>query len=753
MNEELIEYYINLLILQYRKQPNAQNTIRALATAAMIFDIARQVENGYDVETAIGVQLDIIGKYVGANRVVTAIDFERVFFGSISYDATPPVLGVTGSISYTEPNPPDAQVLRYDAVTGSVFSLTDQELRIIINILRSRNISNFSVADIDAIFFEVFGTQFSFTDNLNMTISYGFTEVDRRFVNILDAENILMKPLAVGLNIVIGSFSFQALGSPFTVPGGFGNPSMTGLNDSDIAFIDSTGDELRTYRFDGVNWSQVGNGLPIAIPQFFTARIARLNGTDIAWIDNVSNELRAYRFDETDWAQIGMPFAFGIQLLTIDIVPISPNTIAFLDDTNDELRAYQFDGANWTQLGNGFPLTTGAFDLGSFVDTNTVVYFDSSGGGARNLVAYRFDGSNWAQIGNTLNVPGTGIVSMDGLSATDIAFLQDGNGQLSIYRFDDTDFVEISSVDLNSFFIRDIAALSESTLVAADINSNELQAYQQQIVESNVWSQLGTSLSIPNAGAPGMSALTTTTVAYIDSDNDQLRTYGFNGSSWTQVGNSFGLVVSGAPIITSLTETDIAFIDSGSGNLRTYRFDGTDWAQIGNTLPISTGFNSITRLSPTTIAFIDSVNTELRRYQFDGTNWSEIGTALTIPGIVRPSLTTFAGNQIALIDSSISGIQAYRFISNAWTPLGNVFTIPNLGIPVIESIGANNFVYIDSAGEELFSLQFDGSNWTLIGQPLTIPNTGTAALAALSNTDVAFIDSTNEELRTYRRTI
>lgn len=85
MNEELIDYYQNLLILQYRKKPRALGTIESIIRVLMIFDLMRQIENGYCVEDAVGVQLDVLAKYTGAQRVVTGIAFNRFFFAYIGY--------------------------------------------------------------------------------------------------------------------------------------------------------------------------------------------------------------------------------------------------------------------------------------------------------------------------------------------------------------------------------------------------------------------------------------------------------------------------------------------------------------------------------------------------------------------------------------------------------------------------------------------------------------------------------------------
>ena len=77
--EELKKYFTNLLILQYRNKPRAKATVEALTenafsnTTGKIFPI--EVQNSYNLDTATGKQLDILGKYLGKDRVLAfAID-------------------------------------------------------------------------------------------------------------------------------------------------------------------------------------------------------------------------------------------------------------------------------------------------------------------------------------------------------------------------------------------------------------------------------------------------------------------------------------------------------------------------------------------------------------------------------------------------------------------------------------------------------------------------------------------------------
>lgn len=72
--EDLIRYFTNLLILQYKNKPRAKATIEALTRNAFsdtqnnIFPI--EVQNAYDLDTATGKQLDVLGKYLGYDRIL-----------------------------------------------------------------------------------------------------------------------------------------------------------------------------------------------------------------------------------------------------------------------------------------------------------------------------------------------------------------------------------------------------------------------------------------------------------------------------------------------------------------------------------------------------------------------------------------------------------------------------------------------------------------------------------------------------------
>lgn len=67
-SDQIAEYYAKLLILQYREKEKAFETVKFLASLAIIDQLPLDVQSAFAIGSAIGVQLDVIGKYVGVTR-------------------------------------------------------------------------------------------------------------------------------------------------------------------------------------------------------------------------------------------------------------------------------------------------------------------------------------------------------------------------------------------------------------------------------------------------------------------------------------------------------------------------------------------------------------------------------------------------------------------------------------------------------------------------------------------------------------
>ena len=200
MNEELILYYLNLLIIQYKGKEKAEAHISELVELAMIYDLIQDCKNAFDVDTAIGAQQDVLSKYIGTERVVTGSLFLRDYFGFILYGATPPVLGIGNYAKYGEPLE-DVQYRSYIESDQSELTLNDEELRTFQKLKIIQNNTNHSITEIDNLMTEIFGDQVIFTDRFNMTISYIFNTSAQRLVTIAQTEGLIPKPMAVGVSL------------------------------------------------------------------------------------------------------------------------------------------------------------------------------------------------------------------------------------------------------------------------------------------------------------------------------------------------------------------------------------------------------------------------------------------------------------------------------------------------------------------------------------------------------------------------
>lgn len=212
--------------------------------------------------------------------------------------------------------------------------------------------------------------------------------------------------------------------------GGFSVVSTTALNDTDIALIDTTNAELRTYRFDGTNWALIGFGLSIASASG-GATITALNETDIAYCDFTDRDLKVYRFDGTNWSQIGNSLSISMPA-GANVTALSDSRIAFVVLDDDELRCYDFDGTNWSLTGSALNISF-LSKAAALNDTDVVVLSSLL---AAPLTIYRFDGSAWSQVG--YGTPTTGFLggrSVATLNGTDVALFSSTGGTVGVFRF------------------------------------------------------------------------------------------------------------------------------------------------------------------------------------------------------------------------------------------------------------------------------------------------------------------------------
>jgi hypothetical protein len=315
------------------------------------------------------------------------------------------------------------------------------------------------------------GFKFLFGSDADGDIYYRDAGILKRLAKGFDYDTLKLVDGAPAWTRPTWTFSLQ-VGNDLNLTA-IGQSGLARLNDTDVAFIDDTNNDLRTYRFDGTSWAQVGNDLNIAGVQ--APALAALNDTDVAFIDATNEDLRVYRFDGTDWAQVGNDL--NISGITDPALAMLNDTdVAFIDATNEDLRVYRFDGTDWAQVGNDLNISGITVPALAMLNETDVAFIDDTGDDLR---VYRFDGTDWAQVGNDLNIATVGQPALAMLNETDVVFIDGANNDLRVYRFDGTDWAqEGNDLNISGIAAPSLAALTDTDVVFIDVTNADLRTYR-----------------------------------------------------------------------------------------------------------------------------------------------------------------------------------------------------------------------------------------------------------------------------------
>ena len=231
---EILDYYQNLLIIQYNNKEKAKKTVRLLVDELLASGIALDVRDGYNLDTAVGVQLDIIGKYVGVDRFYTTNEFTEDYFGFA--DASN-VGGVSANIvGFDDADSPDKEGFFLDSeeVIRNDLRLNDAAYRTLIKLRIAQNNSTHSAKSISDLLFLFFGDSIIFIDTYLMKITYLVGETSSALIKAAIEKEVFPKPAAVRLEAIDGVqfFGLADANNLDAVP-----DYISGFNDADVGFV------------------------------------------------------------------------------------------------------------------------------------------------------------------------------------------------------------------------------------------------------------------------------------------------------------------------------------------------------------------------------------------------------------------------------------------------------------------------------------------------------------------------------------
>lgn len=160
--QEIINYYANLLIIQYIGKPKAYATIQSLVAMVVMDQLPQQVQDAFTIGTAEGVQLDILGEYVGVTRYAHLLN-------------------------------------------NSPITLNDDQFTKLIQLAAIKNNAGSSLADIQNLLQAYFANEIFVYDGADMQLSYliAASVGDIDLIQVFIKEGLLPKPMGVELAAVI----------------------------------------------------------------------------------------------------------------------------------------------------------------------------------------------------------------------------------------------------------------------------------------------------------------------------------------------------------------------------------------------------------------------------------------------------------------------------------------------------------------------------------------------------------------------
>lgn len=175
--------YEKLLIVQYADKPKASATVSAIVSRFKnISDVIEQFESAFDLDTAIGAQLDIIGKIVGISRNVEGV-IPKIFFG---FDDNVNARGFGLAPFYTT-----------DQAQYTDTQLSDSDYRFFIRMKIAKNhvkatMSDDNGSNLNAVILSMFEGYAYMVDNKDMTVT----------IYIENSPKSYLLPYAITLDLI-----------------------------------------------------------------------------------------------------------------------------------------------------------------------------------------------------------------------------------------------------------------------------------------------------------------------------------------------------------------------------------------------------------------------------------------------------------------------------------------------------------------------------------------------------------------------
>lgn len=200
IQNSLKDYYANLLIVQYNGKQKAKSTIKTFVDLFFANMVLMQIRDAFNWTTAVGNQLDIIGKWVGCSRFYNGQMFDtRPWFALIDWNYQPDNL--QGGFSTFE-NFDNSQggFLSFEDIQSTQYKMNDEGYRIMIGLKIIYNNINHTAKPIDDAIWQYFNGKV-YTVWEEQTLVYVYPPEMRDVLQVAQYKGVL--PCPIGCNLLL----------------------------------------------------------------------------------------------------------------------------------------------------------------------------------------------------------------------------------------------------------------------------------------------------------------------------------------------------------------------------------------------------------------------------------------------------------------------------------------------------------------------------------------------------------------------
>jgi hypothetical protein len=241
----ILNYYSNLLIIQYHDLSKAVATIKALCSVLTPINtttgnlLINDIRDAFNIDTAVGVQLDIIGEYVGVDRFWQGLSLTNGnYFGYI--DAYNSDISRVYDCGYTDAysNPlTGSPYLDADSILSITNKLNDDDYRQLIRLKILQNTSNHSWASLVNGLYAIFGDSVYISTCNNGKMSYLTPSTTPMLIQAMVAKGILPRPMGITISGLIPSLPISTFGYIDAYNPNISNVPICGYYDANVGTI------------------------------------------------------------------------------------------------------------------------------------------------------------------------------------------------------------------------------------------------------------------------------------------------------------------------------------------------------------------------------------------------------------------------------------------------------------------------------------------------------------------------------------